>query len=154
MGKATMCIYCGHTIPHPNDPDEINKQLPEIHKRMVEHDQTCSKNPLVKRIKELEELTHNFATGKDDGQSKTIVMSIPEKKLKDLQDAVRKYSTEKDLLDMVGPSDQELSAAKSRIKSMDAIWDKYNSFEDMPIHVKDQYERISKVQQEFESRYY
>lgn len=48
---AATCIYCGEAVIY-DTREEADMQA--AHQRLVDHDQTCPRNPLVARVAELE----------------------------------------------------------------------------------------------------
>jgi len=43
MKRASLCIYCGKSIEHPDDPAQVQA----IHEIFIKHDRECPSNPIA-----------------------------------------------------------------------------------------------------------
>ena len=70
-----------------------------------------------------------------------------------LIDEIRKAESLDDLKRALGPSEADAQAAAERLAAMDAIWDRYGSFDAMPYHAQERYKKLQEEQTNFENQY-
>jgi len=69
MKRASLCIYCGKSIEHPSDPEQIK----EIHEILMAHDKVCENNPIVTENKALRDAVElAFAEGFASDKNKDV----------------------------------------------------------------------------------
>ena len=56
--SSVMCVYCGKHIAYDG-----HKERQDVYAEMIKHDAACEKNPLVKKIQELEAENERLKTG-------------------------------------------------------------------------------------------
>lgn len=52
--RNAFCIYCGFTFEYQPNQEKSREAMQEAHNKLLAHDAECPRNPLVKRLKELE----------------------------------------------------------------------------------------------------